>query len=170
MPLANRQLILIAHNVRSAHNVGSLFRTADGLGVKKLYLTGYSAHPSFEGDPRLHHEKLAIDRKINKTALGAAAALDWVYVEALEPVLSGLQKDGWRLTGLEQVPNSQMITEWLPPRQLALVVGNEVNGLEPAVLELLDQTLEIPMLGTKESFNVVQAAAMALYHARYFGS
>lgn len=164
------ELVLIAHNLRSSHNVGSLLRTAEGLGVGKIWLTGYSPYPLSDTDSRLPHLARRADVQIAKTALGAEKLITWEHAGDIEAVLDGLKTDGFTIAALEQTPDAVALPDYKPPRKLALIVGREVEGLEPEVLALCDLGLEIPMPGRKESFNVVQAAAMALYHLRFIGS
>jgi 23S rRNA (guanosine2251-2'-O)-methyltransferase len=165
------KLILIAHNVRSAHNVGSLLRTAEGLGIKQVCLTGYTPYPlSVDNDERLPHLAQKIDRQIVKTALGAEKQVPWRHETELEKVLIELRDHGFTIAGLEQSPHSVTLPSFTPPPKLALIVGREVEGIESAILKLCDLILEIPMSGQKESFNVAQAAAMALYHCRYLNT
>jgi 23S rRNA (guanosine2251-2'-O)-methyltransferase len=166
-PLAHPRLILIAHNLRSTHNVGSLLRTADGLGVERVILTGYTPHPAGPGDQRLPHIAAKLSRQIDKTALGAAESVSWAYAGDIFPVLSDLRTDGWRIAAVEQAEGSIALPDFQPPDKLVLIVGREVEGLESEVLASVNMVLEIPMFGSKESFNVVQAAAMALYHCRF---
>ena len=163
-----KQLVLIAHNLRSSHNVGSLLRTAEGLGVTKVILSGYTPYPLTNRDTRLPHLARKIDGQIVKTALGAEKLIDWEHQEAIGPVISSLRAEGYKVYGLEQTAGATQLPEFNAPARLALIVGREVEGLELEILDLCDGALEIPMLGKKESFNVVQAAAMALYHCRYF--
>jgi 23S rRNA (guanosine2251-2'-O)-methyltransferase len=163
-----RDIILIAHNVRSAHNVGSLLRTCEGLGIHRVYLTGYTPYPHTNSDARLPHLSQKIDKQISKTALGAEREDIWQQSPAIEPVLENLRKDGYRIVALEQISTSQALPDFKPPQKLVLLVGREVEGLEESILALCDEALEIPMFGQKESFNVVQAAAMALYHCRFY--
>lgn len=162
-----RNIVLIAHNLRSCHNVGSLLRTADGLGVAKVYLTGYTPYPRQKDDVRLPHIAAKVHKQIQKTALGAEETVVWEHCPDIEEVIKTLQAAGFTVAGLEQSRSSTDITVWSPPSKLALIVGRETEGIEPEVLKACDVTLEIPMLGKKESFNVVQAAAMALYHCRF---
>ncbi|HXR49727.1 MAG TPA: TrmH family RNA methyltransferase [Verrucomicrobiae bacterium] len=162
-----RQLVLIAHNLRSTHNVGSLLRTADGLGVQQVWLTGYTPYPLVLHDERLPHLAQKIDRHIIKTALGAEKTVSWQYKTDIKTVIKDLKHRGFTIAALEQVPNAISLPDFKPPEKLALVVGREVEGLEPEVVQMCDPSLEIPMFGSKESFNVVQAAAMALYHFRF---
>jgi tRNA G18 (ribose-2'-O)-methylase SpoU len=164
-----RQLVLIAHNLRSAHNVGSLLRTCEGLGVHQVYLTGYTPYPLADGDARLPHLAQKTDKQIAKTALGAEKLAAWQHVLDIETLLADLKSRGFAVAALEQAPGSTKLPDFDPPKKLALVVGREVEGIEPAILALCDQVLEIPMQGEKESFNVVQAAAMALYQIRFHG-
>lgn len=162
-----KQLVLIAHNLRSAHNVGSLLRTADGLGVQEVFLTGYTPYPLQAGDSRLPHLAQKIDKQIAKTALGAEKTVQWQHQTNIKSVLEHLQRQDFAIAALEQAPDAIALPKFAPPDKLALIVGREVEGIEPEILDLCDLILEIPMLGKKESFNVAQAAAMALYHLRF---
>ncbi len=161
------KLVLIAHNLRSSHNVGSLLRTAEGLGVATVYLTGYTPYPKTVHDSRLPHLARKIDKQIVKTALGAEKTLNWQHQEDLAMLITTLHQQGFVVAGLEQTANAIPLPDFKPTSKLAIIVGNEVGGIEPAVLGQTDLQLVIPMLGKKESFNVVQAAAMALYHCRF---
>lgn len=156
-------LIVIAHNLRSSHNVGSLLRTAEGLCVQRVLLTGYTPYPIHDGDSRLPHIAARVDKQIAKTALGAEKMLNWQHIEPIEVVVQGLRDHGYTIAALEQAPDSLKLPEYQAPAKLALIIGREAEGIEPEVLALCDQIIEIPMAGNKESFNVVQAAAMALY-------
>jgi 23S rRNA (guanosine2251-2'-O)-methyltransferase len=162
-----RQLILIAHNLRSTHNVGSLLRTADGLGLSRVYLTGYTPYPLSKKDARLPHLARKINDQIAKTALGAEKADNIFHADKIEIVIQQLQHEGFTVAALEQATNSVKLPDFKPPAKLAIIVGREVEGLESSVIEACDLSLEIPMLGKKESFNVAVAAAMALYHLRF---
>lgn len=162
-----KQLILIAHNIRSAHNVGSLLRTADGLGVQKVYFTGYTPYPRLEIDSRLPHLAQKQHRQISKTALGAEDSIHWEQQSNIEPLIQDLRSSGYTIQALEQTKNATPLPSFQVPDKVALIVGHEVEGLEEGVLALCDGALVIPMFGQKESFNVVQAAAMALYHCRF---
>jgi len=159
-------IILIAHNLRSAHNVGSLLRTADGIGVSKVLLSGYTPYPLANNDTRLPHLARKINSQIVKTSLGAETMISWQHVLDLPSVIAQLKADGFRIVGLEQATQSTPINAFKTPEKIALIVGREVEGLEPETIALCDELVEIPMFGRKESFNVVQAAAMALYQLR----
>jgi tRNA G18 (ribose-2'-O)-methylase SpoU len=162
-----REIILVAHNLRSVHNVGSLLRTAEGLGVQKVILSGYTPHPTHANDRRLPHESFRITSRIHKTALGAEDLVAWDYHHDILPVLAKYKKNGWAVAAVEQTDDSRSLPDYHPPEKIILLVGREVEGIEPEVLAACDIALEIPMFGKKESFNVVQAAAMALYHCKF---
>ncbi|MEO6513529.1 MAG: TrmH family RNA methyltransferase [Candidatus Saccharimonadales bacterium] len=162
-----REIILIAHNVRSAHNVGSLLRTAEGLGALKVYLTGYTPYPMHNGDVRLPHLAQKIHKQIKKTALDAEEFVSWEHRSEVTELFTELRANGFTIAAVEQHSGSTALPDYALPAKLALLVGREVEGIEPEILDLVDICLEIPMFGRKESFNVVQAAAMALYYARF---
>jgi 23S rRNA (guanosine2251-2'-O)-methyltransferase len=162
-----REIILIGHNLRSCHNVGSLLRTAEGLGVNKVILSGYTPHPTHANDRRLPHESAKIANQIHKTALGAEDMVKWDYHHDILAVIAKLKKDGWTVAAVEQTEDAKALPDYHPPQKIVLLVGREVEGVEKEVLEACDLALEIPMFGKKESFNVVQAAAMSLYHCRF---
>jgi len=159
------QLVVIAHNLRSIHNVGSLLRTADGLGVSRVIFTGYTPFPALlVDDPRLPHEREKITKMIHKTALGAEFSQVWNREENVFTAIDALRADGFTIAALEQTPESIPLPSYRPPEKLAIILGREVEGMESEVLEATDLQLEIPMVGQKESFNVVEAATMAMYH------
>jgi 23S rRNA (guanosine2251-2'-O)-methyltransferase len=151
------------HDIRSTHNVGSLLRTAEGLGVKKVYMSGYTPYPEVPGDKRLPHIYQKLSNQINKTALGAEKLVDWEPCTDLRELIRVLHGKGFSLIALEQNEKSVLLNKYQPPAKLALIVGNEVEGIETEVLKQCDAIVEIAMKGKKESFNVVQAAAIALY-------
>lgn len=164
---SKRNIVLICHNLRSCHNVGSLLRTADGLGVDEVYLTGYTPYPTLDNDPRLAHIASKMHKQIHKTALGAEDTVNWKQSQDIFGVLDILKSRGYIVAALEQTKNSIELPSWIVPNKLTIVVGRETYGLEEDVIAACKLALEIPMYGKKESFNVVQAAAMALYHARF---
>jgi len=163
----DRQIILIAHNLRSCHNVGALLRTAEGLNIQNVYLTGYTPYPQAPNDSRLPHIQRQVGNKINKTALGAEITVNWEQQTNIDNVLSALKKAGYTIVGLEQTPKSISVATYKPTNKIALLIGREVEGIESDILEQTDLCLEIPMLGKKESFNVVEATSMALFHCRF---
>lgn len=162
-----KSIVVIAHDMRSTYNVGSLLRTAEGLGVKKLYLTGYTPHPKYLNDDRLPHIANKIDGAISKTSLGAENMVDWEHVPDIIGLINSLKNDGYTVCALEQTPNAIDLTSFSSPEKCVIVLGTEVTGLPENILKLCDKSLLIPMFGKKESFNVVQAAAMALYQLRF---
>lgn len=162
-----RQIVLLLHDIRSTHNVGSLLRTAEGLGVQHVYFSGYTPYPLLESDDRLPHISHKLDRQIHKTALGAESMLAWSVVANIKSRITQLKHEGFQITALEQAPDSIPLVDFTPAAKVALLLGREVEGIEPELLRLCDSTLEIPMFGRKESFNVVQAAAIALYQYRF---
>lgn len=161
------RIILIAHNLRSTHNVGALFRTGEGLGVEKLWLTGYTPYPIKAQDDRLPHIAQKLQKQITKTALGAESMLPWEQHPDIRSVIESLKSEGVVVAAIEQSSQSINLPTYKVMGDIAIIVGREVEGIEPDVLELCDVILEIPMDGKKESFNVVQAAAMALYQLRF---
>ncbi len=153
-------MVLVLHNIRSVHNVGSMFRTADAAGVSKIILSGYTPTPLDR------FGRLRLD--LAKVALGAEKTIPWEHTAAAAPALVRLQQAGYLLLAIEQSPNSVSLFDWHPPspsQPLALIVGNEVRGLSPAILKQCDAILEIPMRGAKESLNVSVAAGIALFTA-----
>jgi len=164
----NRDIVVIAHDIRSTHNIGSLLRTCEGLGVKQVYFTGYTPYPALPAnDPRLPHLSAKLTRQIQKTALGAEALVPWTHLDDVAGCIAQLHASGYQIVALEQAEGSVALPDFQPPVRVALLLGREVEGIAPEVLALCDQTIEIPMFGQKESFNVVQAAAMALYQLRF---
>lgn len=155
------QIIVIAHNIRSTHNVGSIFRTAEGFGVEKIILSGYTPYPKVENDPRLPHIAEKLTTQIHKTALNAENLVPFEYQEL--PSIEELRSQGYRIVGLEQDPRSTTLSSYSPPDKIALLLGEEVHGIEQALLALCDDIVEIPMVGKKESFNVSVATGIALY-------
>ena len=143
------ELIILVHNIRSAYNVGSIFRTADGAGVSNIVISGYSARPPHPG--------------VLKTSLGAELSVPWTSIVRPAPWLKKMKRAGYTLAALEQTRASRNLLTWTPKQKMILLVGNEVRGVSPALLKLVDVHLEIPMMGEKESLNVASAFAIAAY-------
>ena len=145
------KLFLLLDNIRSRENVGSIFRTADAVGISKIYLCGIT--------PRPPHPK------ISKTALQAETYVPWEYYAQTWQVLRKLKVESVKLKviGLEQTRNSTDIFKFKPKFPLVLVLGNEVRGLSPRILKYCDKKISIPMYGKKESLNVAVAVGVALY-------
>lgn len=155
------EIIVIAHNIRSTHNVGSIFRTSEGLGVQKIILSGYTPYPIMTDDTRLPHIRNKIQQDIHKTALGAEELVPFSYHQT--PPLNDLVKQGYRIVALEQDDRSTPIHAYKTPEKIALLIGEEVHGIERDLLNQCDDIIEIPMVGKKESFNVSVATGIALY-------
>jgi len=145
------KITVVLDNIRSAMNVGSIFRTVDGLGLEKIILTGITSQPPH--------------KEINKTAIGATESVEWEYAESILEVTQNLKKKGYLILGIEQTDVSLELQNHKAEsnQSLAVILGNEVNGLSDAILPLLDQAIEIPQFGTKHSFNVAVCAGMVLW-------
>lgn len=154
-------IVVIAHNIRSTHNIGSIFRTSEGFGVSKIILSGYTPYPRINNDPRLPHIADKLTDQIHKTALGAEEMVPFEYQEALD--ISSLKDAGYRIVGLEQDTRSILLPTYQAPSKVALLLGEEVEGLTPELRSMCNDLIEIPMQGKKESFNVSVAAGIALY-------
>jgi tRNA G18 (ribose-2'-O)-methylase SpoU len=144
-------ITVILDNVRSMHNVGSVFRTADGLAVEQIILCGITGQPPH--------------REIEKTALGATQSIDWKYFEKTTDALCALKKDGYKIIAIEQAENSTMLNQFSPAQneKYALIFGNEVNGVSEEAMKEIDVCIEIPQFGTKHSFNIVVSAGIVLW-------
>lgn len=160
-------MILWLHNIRSIFNVGSILRTAEGLGVKEVWCSGYT--PSILRPELLPHQKEKLKNQLHKTALGAEEFMKTGFVATPEDAWLKLKAEGYQLVGLENnvtqktyslgdEKNKELIGD-----KLVLVVGEEVSGIDRELLRRLDVVLEIPMRGRKESFNVAIATAIALW-------
>lgn len=162
------EIVVIAHDIRSCHNVGSLLRTADGFGVSKVYLTGYTPYPAVPNDSRLPHITRRLTQQIHKTALGAEQNTHlWQHHENVQTLLSQLKKSGHEIVGLEQSATAIALPSYTPSSKIAIILGREVEGLDVELQAACDTIVEIPMQGSKESFNVTEAATAALYHCRF---
>lgn len=155
------ELIVIAHNIRSTHNVGSLFRTCEGFGVHRLLLTGYTPYPTLPHDTRLPHLARKLTTQIHKTALGAETLVPHEHHEM--PPLDELKTQGYHVVGLEQDSRAVPLGSYTAPDKIALLIGEEVEGIEASLRDHCDSLIEIPMHGQKESFNVAVATGIALY-------
>lgn len=155
------EIIVIAHNIRSTHNVGAIFRTSEGFGVAKIILSGYTPYPTLPADTRLPHLSRKLTDQIHKTALGAEAIVPFEYQET--PDITTLRAEGYRIVGLEQDKRSVILSDYKTPEKVALLLGEEVEGITLDMRDLCDDLIEIPMVGKKESFNVSVATGIALY-------
>ncbi len=156
-------MLLILHNIRSVHNVGSIFRTADAAGVSEIILSGYTPTPLDRfNQPR---------KDLAKVALGAEKTMPWRYVKTLGATLTRVRKEKYLLVAIEQDEHSTPLFEWHPPtdQPLAVLLGNEVRGISQPLLKKCDVILEIPMHGKKESLNVSVTAGIALFALTHKG-
>ena len=144
-------LVVILDNVRSMHNVGAVFRTADAFLVEKIILCGITPQPPH--------------REIHKAALGATESVDWEYFEKIEDAVTNLKSHNFQIIGIEQTTSSQIITEFTIDKEnkYALILGNEVDGISDEVLPYCDSFLEIPQLGTKHSLNIAVSAGIVVW-------
>lgn len=156
MTTNNNSFYVIAHNIRSLYNIGTIFRTADALGIDQLFLTGYSGYP-----PR---------PEISKVALGAEQTVPWQRVPNISSLLKKLKAQGVRLVSLEICPQALDYRQFKPKFPLALLVGNETRGISSALLKQSDRIIYLPMQGQKESLNVGVSLAVAGYYLNNFRS
>ncbi|MGM0629160.1 MAG: TrmH family RNA methyltransferase [Patescibacteria group bacterium] len=150
-----KELYLILHNIRSVHNVGSIFRTSDAVGVSKLFLTGYTPRPV----DRFNKQR----KDLSKVALGAEGVIPWEGYASYSAVIDKLKKEGFDIVALEQSNKSIDYRNYISHNKTALLVGNEVKGLSSRALSRVDNIIEIPMKGEKESLNVSVACGVALF-------
>jgi 23S rRNA (guanosine2251-2'-O)-methyltransferase len=144
-------VVVVLDNVRSMHNIGSVFRTGDGFAVEGVYLCGITAQPPH--------------REIEKTALGATQSVNWKHFETTLDAVSALRAEGYKIIAIEQAAGSTMLNTFKPStdEKYALIFGNEVNGVSDEVMAKIDQCIEIPQFGTKHSFNIVISAGIVLW-------
>lgn len=154
---------LILHDIRSAHNVGSILRSADCFGVSTVYIGGISPYPRVDGDTRLPHIVDKLTSAIAKTALGAEKTVRIVAYSDVFALLDQLRTSGASIIALEQHERSVALESFVPPEDCVLIVGREVEGIETVILDAADSIVEIPIVGSKESLNVSVATAIALY-------
>ena len=144
-------LVMVLDNVRSMHNVGAIFRTADAFLIEKIVLCGITPTPPH--------------REIHKAALGATESVDWVYEKDISTALQNLKEENFNILGIEQTSNSKIMTDYIINKEekYALVLGNEVDGLSDEALSHYDAFLEIPQLGTKHSLNVSVCGGIVMW-------
>lgn len=144
-------IVVILDQVRSSNNVGSIFRTSDALLITKICLCGITARPP--------------DKEIHKTALGAENSVAWEYYLNTEEAILQLRSQGYSILAIEQVEGSISLNDYIPRpnEKLALIFGNEVKGVQQEVVDICDQTIEIPQFGTKHSLNIAVTAGIVLW-------
>lgn len=165
------KISLVLHNIRSTYNVGAILRTAEGLGIDEVVLSGYT--PRYNDTKLLPHLRTKLNRQITKSALGAEEMVPQTAVEDLSEWLQERRKVGWMIVGLEnnlaadELSRKRILGQSLGnPGQIVLVLGEEVQGIPSDIRTVCDYFLEIPMVGRKESFNVSVATAMALWELK----
>lgn len=144
-------VVVVLDNVRSMHNVGSIFRTADGFALEKVILCGITARPPH--------------REIEKTALGATQSVNWLHYPDTVSAVEELKTLGYEIVAIEQAENSTMLNTFKPDqsKKYALIFGNEVDGVSDEVMAKIDACIEIPQFGTKHSFNIVISAGIVFW-------
>jgi 23S rRNA (guanosine2251-2'-O)-methyltransferase len=149
--IKKKPVVVVLDNIRSCHNIGSVFRTCDALLIEKIFLCGITATPP--------------NKEIHKAALDAEKSVAWEYVTNTEDAVTLLSEHGYKVYAIEQVSNSIMLPDFSPSgnEKLALVFGNEVKGVQQHVIDLCDGAIEIPQFGTKHSFNVSVSAGIVLW-------
>ncbi|MBP9850220.1 MAG: RNA methyltransferase [Candidatus Peribacteraceae bacterium] len=148
----SKDIVVIAHNIRSLWNIGAVFRSADAFNVSHIHLTGYTATP-----PR---------KEIGKTALGAEATVPWSQENDPINVITQRKNEGYTIVSLELKEGSTPLMDFRPEKPVCIILGHEILGVPPELMKLSDATVQIPMLGTKNSLNVSVAAGIAFYHFR----
>jgi tRNA G18 (ribose-2'-O)-methylase SpoU len=144
-------IVIVLDNIRSLNNVGSVFRTSDCFSVEKIFLCGITATPPH--------------RDIHKTAIGATESVEWEHVESTLDVVERLKKEGWRTYAIEQTENSEMLHEIHPKDgdKIAIIMGNEVDGVQQEVINSCDGVIEIPQFGTKHSLNISVCTGLVVW-------
>jgi 23S rRNA (guanosine2251-2'-O)-methyltransferase len=144
-------LIVVLDNIRSLNNVGSVFRTSDAFLIEKIYLCGITATPP--------------NKEIHKTALGATESVAWEYVENTLELVEKLKAENIKVLSIEQAENSTMLNEFTPEKnqKYAIVMGNEVKGVQQEVVSASDFCIEIPQLGTKHSLNISVSCGVVIW-------
>ena len=148
--LKKTPIVVVLDNVRSALNVGSCFRTSDAFRIEKIYLCGITAVPP--------------NKEIRKSALGATDSVDWEYQESTKDVVLDLKKKGYLTIAIEQANKSIMLNDFSETNTpIAVVFGNEVNGVQQSVIDVCDNCIEIPQIGTKHSLNISVSVGVVLW-------
>ena len=159
-------IALILDNIRSTYNVGSILRTADCFGVQEIFFSGYTPYPISKADRRMPHIAKKLHEQIAKTALGAESTLPFSVFDTIATAIDAAQSAGYKIIGIEQDTNSIPLDSYTFTQPSALILGNELDGVNTWTKSRCDVILEIEQYGTKESLNVANAAAIALYTTR----
>ena len=144
-------IIIILDNIRSAHNVGSIFRTCDAFLINEIILCGITATPP--------------NNEIRKTALGSTESVDWRYFDNIEEVILNLKKEGFQIISIEQADKSLKLEKFRPKKneKYAFIFGNEIKGIDQKIIDISDDIIEIPQFGTKHSLNVSVSAGIVIW-------
>lgn len=144
-------ITILLENIRSAHNIGSIFRTADSFLINEIILCGISAQPP--------------NKDIRKTALGSSESVEWRYEKNIDKAVEKLKNEGNKIISIEQTTNSISLENFKPQKndKYAIIFGNEVNGIEQRTINLSDMVIEIPQFGTKHSLNISVAAGIIIW-------
>lgn len=153
------EFYLILHRIRSAYNVGSIFRSADGMGVDKIFITGFTQAPSKKD----YILQTKAEKMLSKTALGADKYVPWEKGQSVSKVIERLKKEGFEIVALEQDKESVDYRKFKPTKKVALILGNEPRGIDRRIIKKCDRIVEIPMRGKKQSLNVAVAFGVAGY-------
>jgi 23S rRNA (guanosine2251-2'-O)-methyltransferase len=145
-------VVIVLDNIRSLNNIGSVFRTADAFRIEKIFLCGITGQPPH--------------REIHKTALGATESVEWEYFEKTKDVIIKLKNSGYKVIAIEQMDESMNLSLYKPVvnEKMALIFGNEINGISDDIINIIDQCIEIPQFGTKHSFNIAVSVGILLWH------
>ncbi|MFA6184334.1 MAG: TrmH family RNA methyltransferase [Parcubacteria group bacterium] len=157
--MKEKKFYLILHRIRSAYNVGSMFRSADGIGVDKIFITGFTQAPS----KKEYLMQTKAEKMLSKTALGADKYVPWEKVVSVSKVIDKLKKEKFCIIALEQDRKSVDYRKFKGVDKMALIVGNEPRGIDKRILNKCDNLIEIPMRGKKQSLNVAVALGVAGY-------
>lgn len=162
-------IVLVLHDIRSAHNVGALLRTADAMAVEHVFFTGYTPYPEQPQDTRLPHVSQKTHAQIAKTALGAEQNVPSSKHESIHTLIKELQAANAIVAAVEQHPSAVQLEDYTIPKgkKIALILGNEVEGVDNDILSVIDTVIEVPMLGKKESLNVSAAGAIVMHWLRF---
>lgn len=155
----SHKLFLIVHDIRSAHNVGAMFRTADGAGVARVFVSGYTQAPAEPGKQWMTNA----EKSLAKTALGAERSVPWERASDIHELVGRLRSEGISIVALETGESSIDYRSFVPEGNVALIVGNETEGVDRELLRLCDDVISLPMRGVKRSLNVSVAAGIALF-------
>tara|TARA_B110000240_G_scaffold29640_1_gene31413 strand:- start:2689 stop:3228 length:540 start_codon:yes stop_codon:yes gene_type:complete len=143
------EIVIVLDNVRSAQNVGSIFRTSDAFLVKKIILCGITSTPP--------------SNEIRKSALGSTDSVEWEYLKDTKKAIENLKKEGFYIVGIEQVKGATYLENFNYPKPIAIIFGHEIHGVSQDIIDLCDESVEIPQFGTKHSLNISVSAGIVIW-------